>query len=224
MMQSQAINVGKPEQGMLLPPPAAPDDLVGHAELNEQLMSLVNALRAPQQAQDNVSPITPLMLLMSGTPADMPEPPQQRSSAPSSLPSSNMVSPAIRPLLPTTTNPDVTATLTHSSNYSLLKHGTHESLGLTYGKDASTGLDKRKTNHKYAEQKRRDGLKRGFEDLRAILLELPARPDEPVAIDLMSKVQLIERGCEEFRALQAQLRQTQVELENLRQIMYKNSQ
>ncbi|KAJ2648775.1 hypothetical protein GGH99_007844 [Coemansia sp. RSA 1285] len=60
---------------------------------------------------------------------------------------------------------DVVTRLATKSNYQNIMEGKSELLGLNYRSEFKSGLEKRRTNHKQAEQKRRDSLKMCFQDL-----------------------------------------------------------
>ncbi|KAJ2383043.1 hypothetical protein GGI05_005451, partial [Coemansia sp. RSA 2603] len=64
--------------------------------------------------------------------------------------------------------------------------GNSELLGLRYHKEFKTGLERRRTNHKQAEQKRRDSLKACFEQLKDRLPGLDPK--------LVSKIYLLRRA------------------------------
>ncbi|KAJ1946633.1 hypothetical protein GGF37_001047 [Kickxella alabastrina] len=81
----------------------------------------------------------------------------------------------------------VVTRLATKSNYQNILSGDSEALGLTYHKEFKTGLEKRRTNHKQAEQKRRDSLKSSFEDLKM-------RMDGMLDPKLVSKVYLLKRA------------------------------
>jgi hypothetical protein len=62
------------------------------------------------------------------------------------------------------------AHLSNKSNYQNTLEGRAAALGINPSSNASSyGPDGRKTSHKAAEQKRRDSLKAGFDDLRLLL-------------------------------------------------------
>ncbi|KAJ2709237.1 hypothetical protein H4R19_004355 [Coemansia spiralis] len=64
---------------------------------------------------------------------------------------------------------DVVTRLATKSNYQNIMEGNSEMLGLKYHTEFKSGLERRRTNHKQAEQKRRDSLKVCFHDLKARL-------------------------------------------------------
>ncbi|KAJ2767821.1 hypothetical protein IWQ57_003796, partial [Coemansia nantahalensis] len=61
---------------------------------------------------------------------------------------------------------DVVTRLATKSNYQNIMEGNSEMLGLKYHTEFKSGLERRRTNHKQAEQKRRDSLKACFQDLK----------------------------------------------------------
>ncbi|ORX72499.1 hypothetical protein DL89DRAFT_282551 [Linderina pennispora] len=105
-------------------------------------------------------------------------------------PSSSSVTPRMAPRTPiiaatSTTNivgleADVVTRLATKSNYQNIIEGHSELLGL------NPGLEKRRTNHKQAEQKRRDSLKLCFDDLKTRLPELNPK--------LISKIYLLNEA------------------------------
>ncbi|CAE6506813.1 unnamed protein product [Rhizoctonia solani] len=77
-----------------------------------------------------------------------------------------MISPAIKPGL----TAEAIAHLSTKSNYQNTLEGRAAALGINPSSNSSSyGPDGRKTSHKAAEQKRRDSLKAGFDDLRLLL-------------------------------------------------------
>ncbi|KAJ2809547.1 hypothetical protein H4R20_000049 [Coemansia guatemalensis] len=82
---------------------------------------------------------------------------------------------------------DVVARLATRSNYQNILDGNSEVLGLTYRTEFKSGLERRRTNHKNAEQKRRDSLKVCFQDLRDRLPEVDPK--------LVSKIYLLKKAC-----------------------------
>ncbi|KAG8747200.1 hypothetical protein FRC10_001816 [Ceratobasidium sp. 414] len=90
-----------------------------------------------------------------------------------------MISPAIKPNAPGGTHTrqqlsrltaEDIAHLSTKSNYQNILEGRAAVLGIASSHGASSyGPDGRKTSHKAAEQKRRDSLKAGFDDLRLLL-------------------------------------------------------
>ncbi|CAE6429136.1 unnamed protein product [Rhizoctonia solani] len=77
-----------------------------------------------------------------------------------------MISPAIKPGL----TAEAIAHLSTKSNYQNTLEGRAMALGINPSSSSSSyGPDGRKTSHKAAEQKRRDSLKAGFDDLRLLL-------------------------------------------------------
>jgi hypothetical protein len=76
--------------------------------------------------------------------------------------------PRITPLLPNQINSIENAIkLASKSNYQNVLCGETTSIGLN--PDLISGIEVRKTNHKNAEQKRRDSLKQGFENLKNVI-------------------------------------------------------
>ncbi|KAG8689207.1 hypothetical protein FRC09_012514 [Ceratobasidium sp. 395] len=81
-----------------------------------------------------------------------------------------MISPAIKPNASGGLTAEDIAHLSTKSNYQNTLEGRAAALGIASSHIASPyGTDGRKTSHKAAEQKRRDSLKAGFDDLRLLL-------------------------------------------------------
>ncbi|KAJ2625897.1 hypothetical protein GGF44_005161 [Coemansia sp. RSA 1694] len=81
---------------------------------------------------------------------------------------------------------DVVTRLATKSNYQNIMEGNSEFLGLKYKTEFKSGLERRRTNHKQAEQKRRDSLKTCFQGLEKRLPGLDPK--------LVSKIYLLNRA------------------------------
>ncbi|KAJ2812463.1 hypothetical protein H4S07_001386 [Coemansia furcata] len=81
---------------------------------------------------------------------------------------------------------DVVTRLATKSNYQNIMEGNSEFLGLKYKSEFKSGLERRRTNHKQAEQKRRDSLKTCFQGLKNRLPDLDPK--------LVSKIYLLNRA------------------------------
>ncbi|KAJ2058573.1 hypothetical protein GGI17_004943 [Coemansia sp. S146] len=81
---------------------------------------------------------------------------------------------------------DVVTRLATKSNYQNIMEGNSEFLGLKYKTEFKSGLERRRTNHKQAEQKRRDSLKTCFQALKSRLPDLDPK--------LVSKIYLLNRA------------------------------
>ncbi|KAJ2899767.1 hypothetical protein IWW38_000855 [Coemansia aciculifera] len=81
---------------------------------------------------------------------------------------------------------DVVTRLATKSNYQNIMEGNSEFLGLSYKSEFKSGLERRRTNHKQAEQKRRDSLKTCFQALEKRLPDLDPK--------LVSKIYLLNRA------------------------------
>ncbi|KAJ2869891.1 hypothetical protein GGH93_005994, partial [Coemansia aciculifera] len=81
---------------------------------------------------------------------------------------------------------DVVTRLATKSNYQNIMEGNSEFLGLKYKTEFKSGLERRRTNHKQAEQKRRDSLKTCFQALKNRLPDLDPK--------LVSKIYLLNRA------------------------------
>ncbi|KAJ2661645.1 hypothetical protein IW148_003289 [Coemansia sp. RSA 1199] len=88
---------------------------------------------------------------------------------------------------------DVVTRLATKSNYQNIMEGNSELLGLTYRSEFKSGLERRRTNHKNAEQKRRDSLKMCFQNLRDRIPEVDPK--------LVSKIYLLGRANAHIDAL-----------------------
>ncbi|KAJ1957990.1 hypothetical protein EC988_000547 [Linderina pennispora] len=142
-------------------------------------------LRRPSPAMSPVNPPLTSPGLTPITPAIAPR-----------RPSSSSVTPRMAPRTPiiaatSTTNivgleADVVTRLATKSNYQNIIEGHSELLGLKYHTEFKSGLEKRRTNHKQAEQKRRDSLKLCFDDLKTRLPELNPK--------LISKIYLLNEA------------------------------
>lgn len=70
------------------------------------------------------------------------------------------------------------AHLSSKSNYQNILEGRGKDLGIGFPSESHTGVAVKKTSHKAAEQKRRDSLKSGFDDLRILLPPITYDPGE----------------------------------------------
>ena len=77
----------------------------------------------------------------------------------------DVASPSLQPRLDGA-SPNIAAELTAKSNYQAILEGKHRSLGLNFSTDLPDALTQRRSTHKEAEQKRRDGLKAWFDALK----------------------------------------------------------
>ncbi|EJU02440.1 hypothetical protein DACRYDRAFT_22075, partial [Dacryopinax primogenitus] len=91
---------------------------------------------------------------------------------------STAISPALKPILPGGLSAEAVQHLSLKSNYQNILEGRASDLGITLGSDGHGGMEVRKTSHKAAEQKRRDSLKAGFDDLRLLLPPITIDPEE----------------------------------------------
>ena len=73
---------------------------------------------------------------------------------------------------------DAVAHLSLKSNYQNVLEGRGKDLGIGFPTESHTGVAVKKTSHKAAEQKRRDSLKSGFDDLRILLPPITYDPDK----------------------------------------------
>ncbi|KAJ2329958.1 hypothetical protein IWW51_000272 [Coemansia sp. RSA 2702] len=151
--------------------------------------------RATQLLSPRTTPLVPSILkdtppaLAPLTPAIAPTPgtttPQQRArSIVAATSTTNIVG----------LEADVVTRLATKSNYQNIMEGNSEALGLTYRTEFKSGLERRRTNHKNAEQKRRDSLKLCFQDLRVRLPDVDPK--------LVSKIYLLNHANAYIDALQ----------------------
>ncbi|CAG8443968.1 6767_t:CDS:2, partial [Dentiscutata heterogama] len=137
----------------------------------------------------NTSPVSPGTNPMLMSPMILPSPPpgkriihsNQSVCTPSTLNSSKSpqalkptISPNLKPRLSGVTADDAAEQLANKSNYvSILEANFFlcgkRSLGISYSSDVHTSLESRRTTHKAAEQKRRDSLKRSFDELKKVI-------------------------------------------------------
>ncbi|KAJ1653475.1 hypothetical protein IWQ61_006402 [Dispira simplex] len=102
---------------------------------------------------------------------------------------------------------EIAARLTERSNYQNLLTGDSQRLGLNYDHDLHSGLEQRRSNHKAAEQKRRDSLKRCFENLQAKVPNVDER--------MVSKVYLLNKASAYIVELEEQHRRDQEKIRML---------
>lgn len=92
---------------------------------------------------------------------------------------SSIISPGLKPILPGgLASADAVAHLSLKSNYQNILEGRGKDLGIGFPAESHTGVAVKKTSHKAAEQKRRDSLKSGFDDLRILLPPVTYDPDK----------------------------------------------
>jgi len=114
--------------------------------------------------------------------------------------------PRITPLLPNKiTSMDDAIKLASKSNYQNVLGGETTSLGLN--PNLISGIEVRKTNHKNAEQKRRDSLKQGFENLKLVV---PFISDKNP-----SKIMIITRSYEYICKLQKMQKMYEKEMKRM---------
>ncbi|KAI8319347.1 hypothetical protein GQ54DRAFT_313633 [Martensiomyces pterosporus] len=150
-----------------------------------------------------IAPLTPAIAPLHRRQSNSGERPIAAAATPVLAPStsgggggSTTVTPRMGPKTPiiaatSTTNivgleADVVTRLATKSNYQNILEGNSELLGLKYHTEFKSGLEKRRTNHKQAEQKRRDSLKLCFYDLKTRLPDLNPK--------LVSKIYLLNEA------------------------------
>ncbi|ORX90471.1 hypothetical protein K493DRAFT_339990, partial [Basidiobolus meristosporus CBS 931.73] len=104
-------------------------------------------------------------------------PSSSTQNSPASKPIKPLISPNLRQLLPegSLRAEHAAMRLATKSNYQNILDGDSEVIGLKYKVDIQSGMEVRRTNHKTAEQKRRDLLKQCFEDLKSVTPDLNER-------------------------------------------------
>ncbi|KAJ2723142.1 hypothetical protein GGI07_002845 [Coemansia sp. Benny D115] len=153
--------------------------------------------RASVLLSPRATPLVPSILKDTASPTPSPAmAPMKTSIAPrrSLQPTgSTPATPRQRPIVAATSTTnivgleaDVVTRLATKSNYQNILEGNSEFLGLKYRGEFKTGLERRRTNHKQAEQKRRDSLKLCFEDLKGRLTGLDPK--------LISKIYLLRKA------------------------------
>ncbi|KAJ1973927.1 hypothetical protein H4R34_004911 [Dimargaris verticillata] len=104
---------------------------------------------------------------------------------------------------------EIASRLAQRSNYQNMLTGDSQRLGLNYDQDLHSNLEQRRTNHKAAEQKRRDSLKRCFDHLKTKLPNLDEK--------LISKVYLLNKASDYITQLEALRTQDQEHIAQLQQ-------
>ena len=95
-----------------------------------------------------------------------------------------------------------TASLATLSNYQVLLQGSGEALGVGTDAELLQGVGQRKLIHKTAEQRRRDGLNSGYDELRELL---PACPETA------SKLDILRQGVAYLRQMRARVAELEAE-------------
>ncbi|KAJ2359020.1 hypothetical protein GGF43_000413 [Coemansia sp. RSA 2618] len=153
-----------------------------------QLLSPRTTPLVPSILKDTLSPgISPSLAPL--TPSTLPH--ARLAPASSSLATTPQMRPRPVVAATSTTNivgreSDVVTRLATKSNYQNIMEGNSEQLGLTYRTEFKSGLERRRTNHKNAEQKRRDSLKLCFQGLRERVPDVDPK--------LVSKIYLLSQA------------------------------
>ncbi|KAI9482377.1 hypothetical protein LPJ55_003936 [Coemansia sp. RSA 990] len=150
--------------------------------------------RASQLLSPRTTPLVPSILKDTISPSLAPLTPAAIAPRTQTTPQMTPTTPQTRPrkiAATSTTNivgleAEVVTRLATKSNYQNIMEGNSEILGLTYRSEFKSGLERRRTNHKNAEQKRRDSLKLCFQDLRARLPHVDPK--------LVSKIYLLNQA------------------------------
>ncbi|KAA8898487.1 hypothetical protein TRICI_006549 [Trichomonascus ciferrii] len=102
---------------------------------------------------------------------------------------------------------DLAAFLSSKSNYQTIVEGRHNELGLSYPEHLSANLTSKKTNHKLAEQGRRNRMNTAVTELGKLVLP----KDSSSATS--SKAHTVETAIQHIKNLQAELESTKKELQ-----------
>lgn len=108
----------------------------------------------------------------------------------------------------TNNNGDLAALLSSKSNYQTIVEGKHNELGLSYPEHLSANLTSKKTNHKLAEQGRRNRMNTAVNDLAKLVL-----PEGASSSSTTSKAHTVESAIDYIRSLKQELEETKHELE-----------
>jgi hypothetical protein len=103
---------------------------------------------------------------------------------------------------------DLAAFLSSKSNYQTIVEGRHNELGLSYPEHLSANLTSKKTNHKLAEQGRRNRMNTAVSELGKLVL-----PKKDSSSATASKAHTVETAIQHIKALQAELENTKKELQ-----------
>lgn len=109
-------------------------------------------------------------------------------------------------------NDDISNALASKSNYQHILEGTHSKIGLSYPETLSAELSSKKTNHKLAEQERRNRINSALQDLSA-LISTSSKPEKSTP---SSKADIVESAIAHIRGLNKQLEDLKRENEALR--------
>lgn len=107
---------------------------------------------------------------------------------------------SLKPLLPSSVDQKAAVKLASRSNYEHYLAGDSSKVGLSYNTSLSLTLEQKRSSHKVAEKKRRDSLKKTFEELKLIVPRVDEVEDgekkkgKPAGL---SKISLLRHGMYE---------------------------
>ncbi|KAI8817131.1 uncharacterized protein EV422DRAFT_509170 [Fimicolochytrium jonesii] len=163
-------------------------DFAGVSTTHVQFETRINE----QQQQRSLAPITPAQLMrMTADPVDEGgnnKMPVSGAHKVDKVPAP--VGVGLKPLLPNgnTTTTEAVQRLASKSNYQNIREGNADTIGLTYDTDLTATVEAKRDGHKQAEQRRRDVLKHGFEELKKLL--------PPIEEKHPSKVVVLKKSCD----------------------------
>lgn len=201
--------------------PATPASLMNLSPEQQQLQQqqsnderLQNAIRAtttiaskPTRRSRSSTSLSSSSPYLGGSAPIKPKPIQPVISGRSSVGPSPVIkpkpSPHISPQLHPVGNGDLSSLLASKSNYQNIVEGNHSQLGLSYPEHLSAGLMSKKTNHKLAEQGRRNRMNVALSSL-AELISTDGGSN--------SKASTVENAIKFIRTLQTELEDTRDKL------------
>ncbi|CAJ0651080.1 15072_t:CDS:2 [Entrophospora sp. SA101] len=163
----QSIN--KPTKNIAPPPLSSSltqmrSVMVTNGDVGPQTMMVISPTTSPISP---ISSITPGRKIVRNCASPIALGPSIHSKSPQAL--KPTISPNLKPKLPGVLADEVAEQLAEKSNYRSILEGTAQSLGISYSSDVHSSLESRRTTHKAAEQKRRDSLKKSFDELKKVV-------------------------------------------------------
>nr|CAG8439959.1 9414_t:CDS:2 [Entrophospora candida] len=138
--------------------------MVTNGDVGPQTMMVISPTTSPISP---ISSITPGRKIVRNCASPIALGPSIHSKSPQAL--KPTISPNLKPKLPGVLADEVAEQLAEKSNYRSILEGTAQSLGISYSSDVHSSLESRRTTHKAAEQKRRDSLKKSFDELKKVV-------------------------------------------------------
>ncbi|CAH1759088.1 11776_t:CDS:2 [Entrophospora sp. SA101] len=171
----QSIN--KPTKNIAPPPLSSSltqmrSVMVTNGDVGPQTMMVISPTTSPISP---ISSITPGRKIVRNCASPIALGPSIHSKSPQAL--KPTISPNLKPKLPGVLADEVAEQLAEKSNYRSILEGTAQSLGISYSSDVHSSLESRRTTHKAAEQKRRDSLKKSFDELKKLQRENDEKDD-----------------------------------------------